>query len=76
MTWWMIVLAVIGYIFIAGVIMGITSTEFEENALYVGFFWPLVLPIVVLLILTYIPYKLGEWIYSKIYDFVHKHEDI
>lgn len=69
MTWWMIVLAVVGYTFIAGVIMGITSIEFEENALYVGFFWPLVLPAVVLLILAYLPYKLGEWIYERLKGF-------
>lgn len=69
MTWWMIGLIVLGYVFIAGLLRGITSNVLGENALYVSFFWPLVLPAFVLLLLAYLPYKLGEWIFERLKGF-------
>lgn len=76
MTWWMITLCVVGYIFIAGVTAGIASVECEEGAIFIGILWPLTLAGIVVLSALYLPYILGERIYDKIYDLVHKHDDI
>ena len=72
MTWWIIALIVIGYMFIACVTIGILSMEFDDGALFAGVFWPITLAGFIVLCAIALPMKLGECIYEKIYDVMHK----
>lgn len=68
MTWWMIVLAVVGYIVVGGLVGGIACGDLDDDAMLPFFyiFWPIALLIQVFCLLAYLPHKLGEWIYDHI----------
>ena len=65
MTWWMIVLAVVGYLFIAGIVAGITDEWVDVGSLFIGMLWPLMIIGVLVCLLLYVPFKIGEFIRRK-----------
>lgn len=76
MTWWIIALIVVGYMFITFVTVGILQNmESEDGVLFAGIFWPITLAGFIIICAIALSMKLGEFIYEKIYDVMHKHKD-
>lgn len=72
MTWWMIVLMVAGYAFVAFCVVGATSDGTDDFQAYlIGAFWPLSLVALIVMGFVFAAYKFGKFIGGKLEDFLN-----
>lgn len=65
MAWYWIVLMVIGYIFMAivtGVLYGVVLDEETDVCTLAGFFWPVMLPIFIVMLPVMLLHAILDWI--------------